>query len=147
MFTTLCFVVFCFFGRLALQDFPQLKLALASRRWRPVTGIVTRITDNSFAIDSASKYSSATQTQYSEDLVTVGYEVSSVPYMTRTYSFGGHADQPHCVHRVGDNLTVYYNPSNPAQAVVKRGVPLSLLLCPLLCLSGVGLVMWAIIQR
>ena len=138
MLTAIGIIVFIFFGRLSLLEQPQLRLALTSRRWHPVMGAVTCTKDNSFMVNLASGYASG----HKEDLLTIQYEVSGFSFTTQSYSFGGHLDQPFGIHRVGDHLAVYYNPSNPAQAVVKRGVTFSLLLSPILCLSGLGWVVW-----
>lgn len=143
MFIAPGIIVFLIFGRLTFLEQPQLRLAFASRKWRPVTGVVIDIEDIPFMVDPASRYASGSR----ENLITVHYEVSGVRFKTQNYSFGGHLDQPYGIHRMDQKLTVYYNPSNPAEAVVKRGVTFSLFVSPLLCLAGLVLVIGMALQK
>lgn len=124
------------FGYLTLGERQLLRLAWASRRWIPTDGTIAEIADNSFFIDSVNKYTTATRTKYSEDRLTVCYEIEGQRFTTTNYSFGGHCDQPFGLHHVGDHLGVYYDPTDPTRAVIKKGVPVSLLFCPFFCVFG-----------
>ena len=143
MFVLIGIFIFAVFGHLALKERESLLMAWASRHWRPVTGTITAIADGSFSIDSASQYTTASRTKYPEDMLTVTYKIDGHMFITTNYSFGGHCDQPFALHRVGDHLTVYYDPKDHRRAVIRKGVPVSLLLCPLLCLLGA---VWTIMR-
>lgn len=148
LFGTLVDMFFCIailtatvFGYLSYQDRHQMSLAWASRKWLPAVGKVISIRDNSFEIDSASQLSVASSTRYYEDLITVKYEVNATVFTTGNYSFGGHIDQPWAIHQIGQAVTVFYDPSQPERSVVKRGIPVSLLVCPALFLLGLYWIM------
>ena len=129
-------VITGFFGYLALGERELLRLAWASRRWIPRDGTIVEIADNSFFIHSASQFTTATRTKYAEDRLTVCYEIEGQRFTTTNYSFGAHCDQPIGLHHVGDHLGVYYDPADPTRAVIKKGVPVSLLFCLFMFVFG-----------
>jgi hypothetical protein len=136
MFFCIAILTAAVFGYLSFQDRHRMALAWASRKWRPTVGKVISLQDNSFDIDSANQVSVASSTRYYEDLITVKYEVNATVFTTGNYSFGDHIDQPWAIHQIGQTVTVFYDPSQPERSVVKRGIPVSLLVCPALFLLG-----------
>jgi len=57
-----------------------------------------------------------------------------------------HVDQPLEMHRVGDRVTVFYNPDEPGSAVVNKGITFSMLLSPIFAFFCLILVIWALMR-
>lgn len=68
--------------------------------------------------------------------------VSGVQYTSDCYCFGGHFDCMSASYKIGDEVTLYYNPIRPAQAVVKRGLVAGQLLPFAMILWGAFTIYW-----
>jgi hypothetical protein len=146
MFAFFGFLLFCVFGFMTARERRLRRQAWSSRHWLPTEGKVIDVSDNSFSIDSVNQYTPATKTKYYEDLLTISYQVDGEKYVTTNYSFGAHVDQPFEMHRVGDRVTVFYNPNEPGNAVVNKGMTFSLLLSPIFTLIGLIWVIQALMR-
>lgn len=118
----------------------RIREAWRSRYWTPTEGTVIRVDDASFEIDSVSQYSTARRTRFGEDRLTVVYHVSGRTFQTQNYSFGGHVDQSFGVFRPGQVVTVHFDPACPGNAVVRKGLPVSLALLPFATVVAIGFV-------
>ncbi len=51
------------------------------------------------------------------------YTVAGTVYESNQYCFGGWAENLGASFAIGDAVKVYYDPKNPQQAVLRRGIP------------------------
>lgn len=119
-------IVFCVLG------FGKLPNALASSKWPTADGKVT----------SSKVFLNPESTRYYHPEISYQYTVNDLPYTADKLSYHGgsfskgEAQLKADEYSVGKEVLVYYNPSDPHQAVLERGVAWSNLLFPAI---GVGL--------
>lgn len=111
-------------------------LGWKSRRWIRTKGKVVAVEDASFTIDAVRKYEPITEIRFESDRITVEYTVDGHLYRTQNDSFGGPATEPRNKHRLGHQISVFYDPQSHARAVVRKGIPGSLLALPLATLAS-----------
>jgi len=102
-----------------------------SRRWIATEGRIVKVEDSSFEIDAASQYLPTKRVRFVEQELTVEYFVDGRRFRTQNYSFGGHSDQPMNQYNSDQSITVYYDPERHRSAVVRKGLPFTLILLPL----------------
>ena len=117
-------------------DRTRLILALRSYAWKPTRAVVTDLQNVSFDLDAVTSRGPQV-ISYREFSYCFQYHVHGVEHHTQNYCFGGHMDQASANYHVGDETTLYVDPRNPDQAVVRRGIMPSQLVAPGFVLAGV----------
>ena len=102
-------------------DRTRLILALRSYAWKPTRAVVTDLQNVSFDLDAVTSRGPQV-ISYREFSYCFQYHVHGVEHHTQNYCFGGHMDQASANYHVGDETTLYVDPRNPDQAVVRRGI-------------------------
>ena len=85
--------------------------------------------------------------QYRETGYFYEYEVGLTRYVGGLYCFGAHIDKALARYVVGDLVKVYYNPKNPREAVLRRGVQLGTWLSIVPVLVGLVSLTWILARR
>lgn len=98
-------------------DRTRLILALRSYAWKPTRAVVTDLQDVWYVLDGVTKRGPHV-TQHRHRSYTFDYHVRGVKHRTQNVSFG--VESPD--YAVGDEITLYVDPRNPVQAVVRRGI-------------------------
>jgi hypothetical protein len=92
--------------------------------WRETTGRVIDEEDRSFFVPGivGTAGTGVGLVQYRETGYFYEYQVGLNRYVGDLFCFGVHLDKSLARHVVGDRVKVYYNPDNPHEAVLRRGV-------------------------
>jgi len=130
------------FAYLTWKDWPGIRDAWRSRKWKPTHARVVKMKDHWFEMDVAGKYSTATKKTIRETFYTFRYVVNHTTFHTKRFSFGGRMDQSDAQFSAGDSVTIYYNPAHPSEAVVQRGLSFSVLSAPLIGITLAAIMWW-----
>jgi len=141
LFTTAALCVFSWF---TYADRVLLMLSFRSFRWVKAEATIRSVEDNSFIIDSVSQYSTARSTRYDEIKCIYCFKIGGIQYEGCRYSFGGNVDQNWPALSPEGKITVYHDPGDPSQSVVKR-VCFTLWLSPLLLLGSIVCALWILV--
>jgi hypothetical protein len=107
----------------------QLRLAHTSRRWPSVPGrIVTSSINERRDRDRRRQFWADVSYEYQVN--GVQYTANRVSFMAYSSSSRAHAQQVVGHYRTGANVTVYYRPGRPAEAVLERGLNAPAVLVP-----------------
>jgi hypothetical protein len=66
------------------------------------------------------------------------YHVAGKEYQTEDYCFGARGEMRRATYMIGQHVPVYYNPNNPAEAVIERGLKATALIGLLPLSLGLG---------
>ncbi len=134
------YAVFCFLNWLIYHDRQRFLDAWRSRCWLPVRAVVTNIQDHEFELDAADKYQGSYVARHSSRFYNFRYSVNGLTYKAGRYSFEGDVrGSPEL--DVGRHVTIYFDPSCPQKAVVRRGFTWVMLFVPFAALSALA---WAL---
>ncbi|HCN79328.1 MAG TPA: hypothetical protein DIT13_19360 [Verrucomicrobiales bacterium] len=99
----------------------SIRLGWQSRRWPHTQGIVTHISDKSYTLDTVTRQGPRI-VHHSCWLPHYRYEVDGVEYESTGVCFGGRLDEEKARFKQGGRVSVYYDPQNPANAVLLPSV-------------------------
>jgi hypothetical protein len=101
-----------------------ITLGLRSYSWKATTGTIVDSRDESFVTDglTGSAGTGIGEVRWNEQTYIFEYKVADRLYRCSRYCFGGWAEQLAATYSIGDTVTVYFDPANPHQAVLKRGL-------------------------
>ena len=130
----------CLFSCLTYSDRSSLRQSLRSFRWVKAEARIRSVEDHSFIIDTVGPYSGR-PTRYDEMKCRYRFKSGGHQYEGSQYSFGGNVDQNWPSLSAGEKITIYHDPADPSQSVVKRMSP-TLWLSPLCLLGSAVSTLW-----
>jgi hypothetical protein len=124
-----------------------IRQAIASYGWLTTDGVVVDYTDASFTSEGIDRNFGVGPVTYKETKYIYEYQVGEHTYRSNTYCFGAHVEQARAAFLVGTKVRIYYDPKDPQNAVIKRGVQISMFLGPLLIGAALYLALELLFRR
>jgi hypothetical protein len=107
-----------------------IRQALASYRWATTEGVIVDLTDASFTTPGLTRIGGIGEVAYHEVTHVYEYQVGGQTYQSSNYCFGAHIERAEAAFSAGTKVKVYYDPLDPKNAVLRRGLQPSLFLGP-----------------
>jgi len=102
-----------------------IRLGLASTKWAKTQGLIVDSYDNSFFTPGINNTNTGVvSARYRETAHVYEYLAGGRMHRCSKYCFGGWADRLAAAYSIGTVVTVYYDPKQPEQAVLKPGIQL-----------------------
>jgi hypothetical protein len=112
-----------------------------SYKWPMTKAVIKDQRDDSFLITGYNYWAIGNGTvRFTEIAYIYEYKVGEKKYHASNYCFGGHMDRFQATYLIGQHIHIFYNPTNPEESVIKRGIMPSALigLLPIvLAISGI----------
>jgi len=141
-------VGFAVFGLWVLYSERSLiRQAISSYRWLTTDGVIVDYTDASFTTAGIDRNFGISPVTYKETKYAYEYKVNEHIYRSSTYCFGAHVEQARAAFLIGTKVRVYYDPKDPQNAVIKRGIQLSMFLGPLLIGTALYIALELVVHR
>jgi hypothetical protein len=117
---------------------------LRSLRWQRTKGRIIDQEDRSFLVPGivGSAGTGIGLVQYLETGYYFEFQVGMTRYVNDTYCFGVHLDKAVGHYIVGDYVPVYFDPKNPRNSVLRRGVPPGTMISIVPVVIGLGVIIW-----
>jgi hypothetical protein len=80
--------------------------------------------------------------EYRETGYFYEYEIGLTRYVGDTYCFGVHLDKALARYLVGERVKIYYNPNNPRESVLRRGLRLGTMASVIPFAAGMAYLVW-----
>lgn len=135
------YTLFVFLVWLIIRDRQRFLEAWRSRNWKPVKARVTDVKDQTYELDGVCEYSGAYVTTNTARFYTFSYSIAGTKYESRHYSFEGDDKSSMPCFHAGDEVTIYHDPRQPSESVVKRGLSLQMLFVPFVAICALA---WAV---
>ena len=105
-----------------VKDWKILAASWRSRNWQSTQGKIIEVTNESFEIPGTAGYIPTTSVKYLHEGFVYKYKVNGKKYHSQSVCFGGHAEGKLTQLMTGSNVTVFYDPQNPKDSVLKKGL-------------------------
>lgn len=134
--------VFCVLLWLMFENRECFLGAWKSRHWKSTSAQITDIQDHTYLSDVLTKYSGSSVVERKSRTFTFWYVVNDASYESNRHAFDDSLIKGEADIRKGDKVTIFYNPMNPQESVVRRGLSWNTLWMPLLALYVLLWTLW-----
>jgi hypothetical protein len=119
---------------------------LRSLRWHRTNGRIIDREDRSFSVPGLVGFAATGVglAKYRETGHYFEYEVGMTRYVNDMHSFGVHLDKATARYTLGDHIPVYFDPENPRNSVLHRGLPPGVVISLVPAIVGAGFLIWRI---
>lgn len=136
--------VFCVLLWIMFENREAFLGAWKSRHWKSTSAQITDIQDHTYLSDVVTKYSGSSVVERKSRNYTFSYVVNDASYQSNRYAFDDSLIKGESDIRKGDKVTIFYDPINPQESVVIRGLSLNIVWMPLLALYVLLWTLWQI---
>jgi hypothetical protein len=99
-----------------------IALGLRSYSWARADGVIVDCIDKSFVTRGGSAETGIRDIRWRDQDYSYEYSVQGEVYRSDNYCFGGWSDRRKASYRIGESVTVYFDPRSPSTAVLKPGL-------------------------
>jgi hypothetical protein len=114
----------------------------ASRRWLPCQAIILQIQDTTSYMDTVSQSRGGGVNRLEGRAYRYRYEVNGTPYESMRYSFEHEPREDLRALEVDQQITVYYDPTQPRRAVIRRGLTWRSYWLPIAAIASLAFAIW-----
>lgn len=140
--------IFCLFSYFTCADCTQFLMAVRSMRWKKASAMISEVKRDTSVDSCVANFPGSGKYKpfYTVTICVYRFQVNDVWYSGDRYSFGGYADQNTMLRNSGDTIAVFYDPQNPSESVVVKGLTPTLLFSPLVALSTMTALLWMLAE-